>query len=269
MRAFAEALSRAGDCPAIGTFIKIANPNVADLLRAADLDFVIVDYEHSPFSVGEVAAMVAAFAGTGVPALVRVGDHSYADSQRLLDAGAAGIVVPHVTDAATAREVMSHLLVPPRGTRGLGYTSRAGGWGMLDGGMAEYIRHGNEVVARIPMIEDPSAVEEIDDILAVDGVSAVFVGRGDLSVAMGVTSAHPAVDAALDRVAAAARRRGVPCGTAVADAAGAHALRGRGMDFLLVSNDASMLAAGAAALAGGARAGYGSPADPLATGGKK
>jgi 2-keto-3-deoxy-L-rhamnonate aldolase RhmA len=123
----------------------------------------------------------------------------------------------------------------------MGYAARAARWGALPGGPAEYVRAGQEDVARIAMIEERESVEDIDRILATPGVDAVFVGPGDLSLSMGVPGGSPAVRDAVTTAIAAAVRAGVPAGTVVQDAEQARLRVEQGCRFILAGNDTGML----------------------------
>lgn len=161
MPTFRELL-RSADGPVVGTFVKIPALEVAEILGEAGFDFVVIDTEHALLSVRDVYALLVVYSRMGVAPLVRITDHGYGDAQRYLDAGAAGILVPHVSNAAQAAGIMRQYLFPPEGTRGMGYASRAGLWGTLPGGPAEYVRVGQQDVARIAMIEESESVEDID-----------------------------------------------------------------------------------------------------------
>ncbi|HEY8480857.1 MAG TPA: aldolase/citrate lyase family protein, partial [Spirillospora sp.] len=214
MAPFRELL-RSADAPVVGTFVKIPSLEVAEILGDAGFDFVVIDTEHALLSVRDVYGLVVVYSRMGVAPLVRITDHGYGDAQRYLDAGAAGVLVPHVSNARQARETMRQYLFPPAGTRGMGYAARAGRWGHLPGGPAEYVRAGQEDVARIAMIEERESVDDIGGILAVPGVDAVFIGPGDLSLSLGEPPGSPAVHDAVTRCIDAAVRAGVPVGTVV------------------------------------------------------
>ena len=173
---------------------------------------------------------------------MRVPDHGYGDVQRILDAGAAGLFFPHVADRAECEKVVRQASHPPYGTRGAGGGMRAGNWGMAGRGNANYVQDGISKVMRIPMIEERIAVDNADEILAVEGVDGVFIGPGDLSMTMGMKPADPEVQSAIEEVLKKAKAARVPVGTVASDAAGARRLIGKGYDFILVSNDTGMLA---------------------------
>lgn len=186
-------LPRESDRPLIGTFVKIPTLEVAEILATAGFGFVVIDTEHAPLSVRDVYTMVVGYSRMGVAPLVRITDRGYGDAQRYLDAGAAGILVPHVENIEQARAVFSHLQFPPDGSRGTGYSARAGLWGALEGGVPEYVRVGREDVAKIAMIEDPDAVESLADIVKAPGLDGVFIGPGDLSLSQGLAMNSPEI----------------------------------------------------------------------------
>jgi 2-keto-3-deoxy-L-rhamnonate aldolase RhmA len=234
-------LLQSSDRPVVGTFVKIPALEIAEIIGETGFDFVVIDTEHALLSVRDVYSLVVVYSRMGVAPLVRITDHGYGDAQRYLDAGAAGILVPHVSNADQAASTMRQLLFPPAGSRGMGYAARAGRWGSLSGGVAEYVRAGQEDVARVAMIEERESVEDIDRILATPGVDAVFVGPGDLSLSLGVPGGSPAVLDAVSTAIAAAVRASVPVGTVVQGAEQARLRVEQGCRFILIGNDTGML----------------------------
>lgn len=239
VRSFRAALD-AADEPLLGTFVKIPAPELVEMVARSGLDFVVIDTEHALLSVRDVYQMVTLYAALGVMPLVRVTDHGYGDGQRYLDAGSAGVLVPHVSDVAQAEVVARQYLFPPDGARGMGYSARAGLWGGLPGGSAEYVRFGQDEAARIAMIEDTDAVRDLKEIVAVPGIDGVFIGPGDLSLSMGVPMGDGRVVSAVDGAIEAAVAAGVPVGTVVPGAAEARRRADQGCSFLMVSNDTGL-----------------------------
>src|SRR3954466_11680680 len=133
-----QKLLKSAQRPLIGTFVKLPALEVAEIIGAAGFDFVVIDTEHALLSVRDVYSLVVVYSRMGVAPLVRITDHGYGDGQRYLDAGAAGILVPHISNATQAGATMRQFLFPPAGTRGMGYAARAGLWGALPGGPPEY-----------------------------------------------------------------------------------------------------------------------------------
>ncbi|HEY7278689.1 MAG TPA: aldolase/citrate lyase family protein [Trebonia sp.] len=228
--------------PPIGTFMKIPSVETVEIVKLAGFDFIVLDAEHALLSLSDLNHMILAARALGLAPIVRVPDHGYGDVQRILDAGAAGLFFPHVADQAECEQVIRQASHPPYGTRGAGGGMRAGNWGMAGRGSASYVKDGVDKVMRIPMIEERIAVDNADEILAVEGVDGVFIGPGDLSMTMGMKMADAEVQNAIEEVLKKAKAARVPVGTVASDAGGARRLIEKGYDFILVSNDTGMLA---------------------------
>lgn len=233
--------------PAVGTFVKIGHPDVIDVLAHAGLDFVVIDMEHAPLGLAEVHALIGAALGRGLPPLVRVPDHDAVTIARVLDSGAHGVLVPHVSDAAQAARLLDAARLPPNGRRGYGPTVRAGHYGSDP----DTYRRNAELALVIPQIEDSAGVENCSEIAAT-GVDHLFVGIADLSVTTGLDPSEEALVDMLRHVDDVARHHDLTLGTAVGAAQGAKAPAGLdSASFLVVSNDASLLLGGTrAAIAG-------------------
>jgi 2-keto-3-deoxy-L-rhamnonate aldolase RhmA len=194
-------------------FVKIPSMETIELMASAGLDFVIIDMEHAPLSIDVVYRMVVTAELAGMSALVRLRGHDIATANMFLDAGASGVLVPHCSPYTVARELICNMVFPPTGTRGAGGGGRATRWGI--DGADEYRRGGESGIVRVPMIEDPEAVEDIERILDIPGVDAVFVGQGDLTQTLGDRDAAQRL---VDRALAACLARGIPaCTTAYSD----------------------------------------------------
>ena len=230
----------------LGTWIKLSSPESVEIMAHAGFDFVVIDLEHTTLDLGAASTHIAMARALGVDPLVRVPDHGLSVIQRVLDAGAAGVVVPHVDTAAQARAVVRATCFPPRGDRGSGGTSRAGRWGLLP--RADYLEYGNEQALCVVQLESEVAIRNTREILALDGIGAAFVGTADLSMSMGVAAGSDEVDRLVTSALAAAAAAGVPIGTASATIDQARAALARGYDYVVVSNDTSILASGGRAI---------------------
>ena len=230
------------DRPALGTWIKLPAIESVELAAVAGLDSIVIDLEHSTLSLETAATMIAVSLGRGLLPLVRVPDHSPAWIQRCLDAGAAGVVVPHVDSLEQAQAVHRAAHFPPIGHRGVGPTSRAGSWSLEP--MADYLAQDSAVVV-VAQIESPAGVESVDAILREGLADALLVGAADLSVALGLPPDDPAVEATMLDVLDRCRAAGVPCAIAVgADGTRAAALWKRGFRLVIAGNDATILGTG-------------------------
>ncbi|MEU8458126.1 HpcH/HpaI aldolase family protein [Streptomyces griseoaurantiacus] len=230
----------------LGTWIKLSSPESVEIMAYAGFDFVVIDLEHTTLNLGAASTHIAMARALGVDPLVRVPDHGLSVIQRVLDAGAAGVVVPHVDTVQQARAVVRATCFPPRGDRGSGGTSRAGRWGLLP--RADYLEYGNEQALCVVQLESEEAIRKTREILALDGVGAAFVGTADLSMSMGVAAGSDEVDRLATSALTAAAAAGVPIGTASATSDQARAALARGYDYVVVSNDTSILASGGRAI---------------------
>jgi 2-dehydro-3-deoxyglucarate aldolase/4-hydroxy-2-oxoheptanedioate aldolase len=225
----------------LGTWLKIASGEPVEIMAYAGFDFVVIDLEHAPLDLQTAYRLINSAAALGVTPIVRVPDTTASTIQKILDAGAMGILVPHVDTVEQAAAVGRACRFPPHGVRGAGGTSRAGAWGLRPN--AEYLATGNNEVLCIPQLESVEAIKTAPEILALDTVDAVFVGAADLSMSMGSTPSSPEV---LDLIASAieaAHAAGKRCGLAFGGVPerAAQAVRD-GCDFVLLSNDTTMLA---------------------------
>lgn len=220
--------------PLLATFVKTPHPMVIEVLGGTDLDALVLDCEHSPFDLADIDRAVLAARAVGKPILARLPDDRPAGVLKLLDMGADGVVVPHVSSAAQARAIVQAAQYGDGG-RGFATTTRAGVYGRS--GMAEHLAASASPTLLV-QIEDPAAVEAIDDIAAVTGISGVFIGPADLAVAYGVNdlSAPPVVDA-VARVIAAAQRHNLPVASFASSFEAARSLYQRGVSFVALASE--------------------------------
>ena len=217
--------------PLLGMFVKFATIETVEILASAGYDFVIIDMEHAPLGVETVYGMIVTAERSGMGALVRLRGHDTATANTLLDAGASGVLVPHCSPYETAKALITDMVFPPAGRRGAGGGGRATQWGLE--GPEEYRRGGDSGIVRVPMIEDPEAVQEIDSILEIPGVDAAFIGQGDLTQTVGDRAKAQAL---VDRALEACLRKGKPaCTTAYGNDVESR-LR-QGFRWLAIGND--------------------------------
>lgn len=250
-----EFMSMAADRPAglIGTWVKIPALLTIEALGHAGFDYVVIDMEHAPHGLDQAYGFIVAAQAAGMAALVRLPDHSGSTIQRLLDAGADGLLVPRVTSVETAEQISRKMIFSPAGERGLGATSRAGRWGLAD--VADYLRRGDEQCLRMVQLEDWRSVGSADEFLAVESVNGVFVGLGDLGLSTGKRASDPEVQRLVRAVADSAKRCGKLCGIAAGTPEEASAYLELGYSLVMVSNDATMFAKAAAETLAATRSG--------------
>ncbi|MET7400328.1 aldolase/citrate lyase family protein, partial [Dactylosporangium sp. NPDC005572] len=205
---FRAALARP-DGPALGTWLKLPAMESVELVALAGFDFVVVDLEHAPLDLETAYRAIGTAGHLGVAPIVRIPTLEAGIVQRVLDAGAEGVMVPHVDSVADAAAAVRAVRFPPLGARGVGATSRAGAWGALD--RAEYLRYGQEEVVLIAQIESAAAVAAAGAVAAVAGVDALLVGAADLSTSEGTTEDDPRVAALVAQAVRACTLGGAFC----------------------------------------------------------
>ena len=189
-----------------GTFVKTPTTHATEILGALGYDFVIVDEEHAPIDRGVIDQIALAARASNIAALVRVRDPEPGNILSVLDVGCAGVLVPHVFSAEKARHIAAACRYRG-GSRGFSSTTRAGGYGTAT--VQDHLTKQDGLVTCIAMIEDPSALSEIDAIVQTEGIDAFFIGRGDLTAALGGTSiTSKETQAAVDVITRAARAAG-------------------------------------------------------------
>lgn len=239
--------------PLFGTFIKTPTHHGIEIAALAGLDFVALDGEHAPFSANALDLSLLACAAGNIPGIVRISDASPTSVLQALDLGAAGLLVPHVSSREQAETVVAATRYR-RGTRGFSNSPRAGRYGRT--AMAEHRASSDESVAVIAQIEDPQAVERIDEIVDTPGVDAVLIGRADLAIAYGVDFIDkPVIENAVRKVVLAAARSGIPSGVFVGTAAELPRFIDMGVRFFIVGSDQSALLRGWTSIVEGAHLG--------------
>lgn len=187
-----------------GLLLRMPSEEIIEMAACSGVDFIFLDCEHGPDDVIALRQHVAAAALFGVETLVRVGMRDFSLALRALDAGASGIVAPHVDDAAEASEWVRHARYRPEGDRGFALYSRAAGYGSLS---AEEHRSASAAgTLVVVMVESPASVRRTADIVGVPGVDAYMIGISDLRASTG--PADPPLAEAVARVHAEARRTG-------------------------------------------------------------
>ena len=231
-----------------GTFIKTPTGHATEIFGDLGYDFVVIDEEHAPFDRRAIDDALVAARAAGIAGLVRVASGTASNLLSVLDCGAVGVLVPHVAPVERAREVAAACRYR-NGSRGFSNSPRAGHYGRLN--LTQHIEQGDAITTVIAQIEDIAAIPVVEEIARVEGIDALFVGRGDLAAAMGESSSDaPAVREAAERVARAARSAGKPVLFFVGSLADASAMREiGGSGFVYASDQSLMRQAAAKALA--------------------
>ena len=164
-----------------GLWVTLESPNVTEMAVALGFDWVVVDTEHGHLDFREIMEHIRVVRGTETSALVRIPEVQQGTIKRVLDIGAHGVILPMVGTGADVERAFRFGRYPPRGVRGVG-GERAVKWGLE---FDEYLHYANEETLLIPLIETQEAAENIDQILDVPGIEAIFFGPADMSSSRG------------------------------------------------------------------------------------
>jgi 4-hydroxy-2-oxoheptanedioate aldolase len=194
---------------ALGVGLRQARTNeIPAVMEVAGFDFLFIDLEHNPLSVESASDLCVAACGGTIAPIVRVPEGQYWLATRLLDGGAKGIIVPHVDTPAEARNVVSKLRYPPRGNRS--YSSMQTHSGFQDVSIGDLTARVDAGVLVAIMLETREAVDNCEEIAAVEGIDVVMIGANDLCLDLGIpgqVAAEPILTAA-KRVAEACKSQG-------------------------------------------------------------
>jgi 4-hydroxy-2-oxoheptanedioate aldolase len=233
--------------PQIGSWLSLGSIAAARFMAREGFPWLTVDMEHTHTDIQTAAYMFGAIADAGCVPLARVptGKHEYI--KMVLDCGAMGIVAPMVMDAAEAEAIVAATKYPPLGNRSVGGGMHAINFGAT---AEEYYRRANDEILVVIQTEHIKAVDIADEIYAVPGLDAVFVGPNDLSFSMKAADGSPppkdVFEATLTRIREAARRQKLPCGLHVFSAEDALRRAREGWQFIAVVSELKMMLDGAA-----------------------
>lgn len=244
---FADRL-RAADRTLYGMWSCAGSPLVAEICAGSGLDVLLIDGEHSPIGLESVLAQLQAAAAYPVVPVVRAPIGDAVILKQLLDLGAQNVLVPMVSSAREAEEMVRAVRYPPLGVRGVGSAlARSSRWSRVP----DYLARAHELVSLTVQIETTDGLHAAAAIAAVEGVDALLVGPADLAASMGLLGQqdHPEVVAAVESVLRAGREAGTPVGVNAFDPAMAARYAGAGAAYVLVGSDVTLLARASEGLA--------------------
>ena len=237
----------------INGWLAIASAFSAETMAHQGWDSLTVDLQHGVVDYQAAVNMFTAISTTGTMPVARVPWLDPGILMKVLDAGAYAVICPMVNTRADAERLVAATHYPPRGTRSFG-PIRA----MLYAG-ADYPQHANDTVVAFAMIETKEALDNLDDILDVEGLDAIYIGPSDLSLALGCKPTFDDVDPpaaqAIDHILARAKARGVVAGIHNGTPEAALKRIAKGFQFVTISSDARLMAAGAQQVMAKMRAG--------------
>ncbi|KAH7141870.1 Pyruvate/Phosphoenolpyruvate kinase-like domain-containing protein [Dactylonectria macrodidyma] len=233
--------------PLLGVAVTIPSFTVAQIIGQTGYDFAFIDMEHSPLSPETmtqlVHGIVSSSRGSCFP-IVRVPSQGVEWIKWALDSGAAGIIIPMVNSRSEAESIIERAAYPPVGKRSFGPSSAP--WALPDGpngGVGAYFQRAQDrQIAILPMIESVEGLKNVEEITSVEGVSGVFIGPMDLRLSLGLSTAdgeEPMYQSALDEIIRVSKARGLVVGSLSIGNEVARKRTQEGMDFLVVSTDAS------------------------------
>lgn len=236
-KSFIEKVSSAS--PVVGTIVTLDSPEVAEILSLCNFDWLFLDMEHGTLSIASIQHLIQAMQND-CSSIVRIPENSAVWIKRALDTGCDGILVPQVNDAVDARRAVMAAKFPPEGSRSVGI-ARAQGYGMS---FSEYVSSANDTVALLIQVEHIRAVENLDQILSVEGIDGIFIGPYDLSGSMnmlGQVTAEP-VQKAIQEVKQKCKSKSIPFGIFVMEGEAAKKEVEDGCNFIAVGIDSVLLA---------------------------
>lgn len=227
----------------VNGWLAIPNAFSAETMAHQGWDSLTIDLQHGVVDYQEAVNMLTAISTTNTVPVVRAPWLDWGILMKILDAGAYGVICPMVNTREDAEKLVAATHYQPRGTRSFGPV-RA----LLYGG-ADYAQHANDTIVVFAMIETKQALDNLDDILSVKGLDAVYIGPSDLSLALGCTPVFDDVDKpvaeAIDHILARAKAHGLVA--AIHNGTPEAALKRieKGFQFVTISSDARLMAAGA------------------------
>ena len=235
----------------IGLWLGLASPYSTEICAGAGFDWLLIDGEHAPNDLNSILAqlqVIAAYPASHAIARVPVGhgDVGTALIKQYLDLGVQTILVPMVDTAEQARDIVQATRYPPQGVRGMA-GARASRWGRIE----NYGLHANEQICLLVQAETQTALDNLDEIAAVEGVDGVFIGPADLSASMGFVGQqdHPQVRQAIEGAFGRIARAGKASGILMFDDSLVRHYIDLGGVFVAVGTDISLLARQSTALA--------------------
>lgn len=238
---------------AVNGWLAIPNGFSAETMAHQGWDSLTIDLQHGVVDYQAMLPMLQAISTTATVPVVRVPWLEPGILMKTLDAGAYGVICPMVNSREDAQKLVAWTHYAPRGTRSYG-PIRA----FLYGG-DDYPQHANDTIVTFAMIETAAALDKLDDILSVEGLDAIYIGPSDLSLSLGckplMDELEPKAAEAVDHILARAKAHGVVAGIHNASPEAALARIAKGFQFVTISSDARLMAAGAQQVVAQMRAG--------------
>ncbi len=224
----------------VGTWLTLPSPEAAEYVSRVGFDWLVADAEHNPMDIRTLAQMFAAIAASPTAPMVRIPWNSPEHFKRVLDAGAWGVVVPMVNSKVEAEQAVESARYAPLGQRSVGGGRHAMSFGTT---AAEYYSHANDEILLVLQIEHIDGVENVDEIMSVPGVDAMFIGPNDLAASMGLglgvplESDEPRLMEAIQHAREACVRHGVAPGIHCSSAAAVNRRIAEGFQYCAMASE--------------------------------
>jgi 2-dehydro-3-deoxyglucarate aldolase/4-hydroxy-2-oxoheptanedioate aldolase len=221
--------------------VEFATPGIGHILKSAGCDFALFDLEHSGFHFETVKSVLRYFEAAKLPAIVRVPSKEYQHIARAMDMGAEGLMLPMVSTPDEARQIVHAMKYHPAGGRGVALQVAHDRY--RPGAVADKLAAANNRSTLFCQIETAAGAENADEIAAIEGVDALWVGHFDLSASLGIPGEfdHPDFKRAIDRTIAACKKHGKALGRLVPTVELGVELYQAGFDFICYSGDVWVL----------------------------
>ncbi|MBI2843786.1 MAG: HpcH/HpaI aldolase/citrate lyase family protein [Armatimonadetes bacterium] len=231
-----------------GTWLNLGSSLTAEMAGGAGFDWVLIDLEHG---VGDYACLLhqlQAVGNTQAAPVVRIPWNDPVQFKRVLDLGPCGVMVPYVNTADEARQAASSMRYPPQGIRGVAKLNRACGFGQ---DFDDYFDSVNDNLLTVVQIETETALGNVEEIAAVEGIDVLFVGPMDLSVSLEIPQQfdHPRFRSALTKIAEACSRHGKAAGILLGASEQIEQTVADGYTFVALNSDGGLVASGMRKLA--------------------
>lgn len=225
----------------IGTFFSMGNPSAMECLGYTGLDYAIIDTEHGPFDTETAMSLVRAAESVGITPFMRIADVSHREIQRAVDMGVQALIVPCLRSLEDMKKLVDLAKFAPIGNRGF-IKGRGSGFGnqpWASGSVAEFMAASNDRLLILPQCETAECWENIEKVVAINGIDGIFIGPFDLSISLGMPGdfENPRFKAAVDRILAACKAVGKYCLIFTTSAEKAHEYLAQGFDGVAHNTD--------------------------------
>ena len=236
----------------IGTFVKMTDPSSVEIMGMAGFDFFVMDNEHVAMDKSTVTNMLRASDISGIVPLIRIRENTAVEIMQALDAGALGVQVPNVDTYEEAKLAVESSRYAPLGNRGFAPTHRAAEYGFQN--KLEYLKMANEEILTVIHCETATSLANLDEILTLEELDAVFIGPMDLSQSLGADvigrDDHPKLQEAINQIIEKVIKSGKAVGTVAANPDAAKKLIEKGVRYILISADQGMISSAAKKIVG-------------------